>query len=111
MNNPKNIENQIMVIFGASGDLAYRKLIPAIFDLFENKLLPKNFAVLGVSRSEISDKAFREKMKKGIKEFAHYKESKDDVIDVFLVFLHSCAIVLERNHLITRSRSMVPQQL
>ncbi len=84
MNNPKNIENQIMVIFGASGDLAYRKLIPAIFDLFENKLLPKNFAVLGVSRSEISDKAFREKMKKGIKEFAHYKESKDDVIDVFL---------------------------
>ncbi len=84
MNNPKNIENQIMVIFGASGDLAYRKLIPAIFDLFENKLLPKNFAVLGVSRSEISDKAFREKMKKGIKEFAHYKDSKDDVIDVFL---------------------------
>lgn len=84
MNNPKNIENQIMVIFGASGDLAYRKLIPAIFDLHENKLLPKNFAVLGVSRSEISDLAFREKMKKGIKEFSHYKNSSDDVIDLFL---------------------------
>lgn len=84
MNNPKNIENQVMVIFGASGDLAYRKLIPAIFDLYENKLLPTNFAVLGVSRSEISDSAFRKKMKKGIKEFAHYKDSTDKVIDKFL---------------------------
>ena len=84
MNNPKNIENQVMVIFGASGDLAYRKLIPAIFDLYENKLLPTNFAVLGVSRSKISNPAFREKMKKGIKEFAHYKNSNDKVIDKFL---------------------------
>lgn len=87
MNNPKKIENQIMVIFGASGDLAYRKLIPAIFDLHENKLLPTHFAVLGVSRSNISDKAFREKMKKGIKQFSHYKDASDAVIDPFLAKL------------------------
>ena len=84
MNNLKNIENQVMVIFGASGDLTYRKLIPAIFDLYENKLLPSHFAVLGVSRSDISDKNFREKMKKGIKEFSHYKNSSDDTISLFL---------------------------
>ena len=76
-----------MVIFGASGDLAYRKLIPAIFDLHENKLLPTHFAVLGVSRSNISDKAFREKMKKGIKQFSHYKDASDAVIDPFLAKL------------------------
>ncbi|MDD4729834.1 MAG: hypothetical protein PHN55_13935, partial [Dysgonamonadaceae bacterium] len=43
-----------MVIFGASGDITHRKLIPAIFDLYENKLLPSHFAVLRVSRSKFS---------------------------------------------------------
>ena len=84
MNYQKNIENQIMVIFGASGDLTYRKLIPAIFDLHENKLLPTHFAVLGVSRSDISDTEYRKKMKKGIKLFSHYKDASDSAIDVFL---------------------------
>ncbi len=60
MNNP---EPHFLVIFGASGDLTKRKLIPALFELCEQKLLPEKFAVLGVSRTELSDKAFREKMK------------------------------------------------
>ncbi|MDD2474766.1 MAG: glucose-6-phosphate dehydrogenase [Dysgonamonadaceae bacterium] len=84
MNNSKKIDNQLMVIFGASGDLTHRKLIPAIFDLYENKLLPSHFAVLGVSRSKFSDAEFRAKMKKGIKEFSHYKNASDQTIELFL---------------------------
>lgn len=84
MNIGKNIENQVMVIFGASGDLTYRKLIPAIFDLNQNNLLPKHFAILGVSRSVISDIDYRKKMKKGIKSFSHYKEASNADIDQFL---------------------------
>jgi glucose-6-phosphate 1-dehydrogenase len=49
----------IFVIFGASGDLAKRKLIPAIFDLFKCGHLPPEFTVLGVSRSAWSDDEFR----------------------------------------------------
>ncbi len=52
----------VFVIFGASGDLTERKLVPAIFQLFMNKSLPDNFAVLGVSRSKLSDEAFRKKV-------------------------------------------------
>jgi len=52
----------IFVIFGASGDLAVRKLIPAIFELYKGKYLPENFAVLGVSRSKYTDAAFRKKV-------------------------------------------------
>lgn len=55
----KNIENQIIVIFGASGDLTKRKLIPALFELYKQNLLPDNFAVLGASRSILSDNDFR----------------------------------------------------
>lgn len=76
-------ENQILVIFGASGDLTWRKLIPAIYDLEEQKLLPEKFAVLGVSRSEISDEKFRDKMMDGIKRFSNYKENGGKSLDEF----------------------------
>ena len=84
MNNSIKIDNQLMVIFGASGDLTHRKLIPAIFDLYENKLLPTHFAVLGVSRTNFSDVEFRAKMKKGIKQFSHYKNASEQTIELFL---------------------------
>ncbi|MCU7498881.1 MAG: glucose-6-phosphate dehydrogenase [Ignavibacteria bacterium] len=53
-------ENCIIVIFGASGDLTKRKLIPALYKLFEHSLLPERFAVLGVARTEMADKKFRD---------------------------------------------------
>ncbi len=51
----------IFVIFGASGDLTARKLIPAFYHLYEGGYLPENFALLGVSRTELSDEDFRKK--------------------------------------------------
>lgn len=57
----KKPENHILVIFGASGDLTKRKLIPALYDLYKQNLLPDHFAVLGASRTELSDEDFRKK--------------------------------------------------
>jgi len=58
----KKMDSQTLVIFGASGDLTERKLVPAIFHLYKGGLLPENFAVLGVSRTEFTDESFREKV-------------------------------------------------
>ncbi|HRX11656.1 MAG TPA: glucose-6-phosphate dehydrogenase, partial [Draconibacterium sp.] len=58
----KETTNQILVIFGASGDLTKRKLIPALYDLFIQKLLPEKFAVLGASRTELTDNEFRKRV-------------------------------------------------
>ena len=77
-------DNHILVIFGASGDLTYRKLVPALFDLFAQDLLPERSAILGVSRTKLSDKAFKEKMKKGILAFANFGEEYKDKVDEFL---------------------------
>lgn len=55
-----------IVVFGASGDLTKRKLIPAIFALYERDLLPKEFAVIGVARTELSQEAFREEVRTAI---------------------------------------------
>src|SRR5439155_733251 len=56
----KTPENQAIVIFGATGDLTGRKLMPALYNLFVQSLLPKEFAVIGYSRSEMTGDEFRE---------------------------------------------------
>lgn len=56
----------VVIIFGASGDLTQRKLLPALFSLVCEGLLPENFAVVGVARSEMDDEAFRQKTREGI---------------------------------------------
>ena len=49
-------------MYGASGDLTVRKLVPALFHLFHEGLLPQPFVLLGVSRTEFTDESFREKV-------------------------------------------------
>ncbi|HSG05201.1 MAG TPA: glucose-6-phosphate dehydrogenase, partial [Nitrospiria bacterium] len=57
-----------LVIFGASGDLTHRKLIPALFRLMEDNLLPNNWYVLGSGRTGLDDEAFRKKIRKLMRE-------------------------------------------
>ncbi len=52
----------MLIIFGASGDLTERKLMPALFSLHKEGHAPENFVILGASRSEMSDEAFRKKV-------------------------------------------------
>jgi glucose-6-phosphate 1-dehydrogenase len=59
----------VMVIFGASGDLTKRKLIPALYNLAKDGLLAEQFAVVGVSRSEMTHEAFREKLTREVHEY------------------------------------------
>ncbi|MFY8150082.1 MAG: glucose-6-phosphate dehydrogenase [Prochlorococcaceae cyanobacterium] len=56
------IPPQCLVIFGASGDLTHRKLIPALFELYRQRRLPSEFAVLGCARRPWSDEEFRSRM-------------------------------------------------
>ena len=63
-------EPAVMVIFGASGDLARRKLLPALYSLTRDRLLPSRFAVLGFGRHALEEDAFREEMRRGCEEFA-----------------------------------------
>src|SRR6202020_1120530 len=60
----------ILVIFGASGDLTERKLMPALYALAYRHLLPERFAVVGAARTDESDDEFRERMKNAVKEHA-----------------------------------------
>ena len=52
----------LLIIFGASGDLTKRKLIPSLYHLYAQKQLPDDFAVLGISRSQIADQVYRQRL-------------------------------------------------
>jgi glucose-6-phosphate 1-dehydrogenase len=58
----KKPENYIFVIFGGSGDLSKRKLIPALFNLSRDGLLPANYAIIGLGRKDYTDDSYRQKM-------------------------------------------------
>ena len=65
-----NVESAAIIIFGASGDLTRRKLIPALHSLACESLLPRSIQVLGVSRSSLTDQAFRDRLYEGVVEYA-----------------------------------------
>jgi glucose-6-phosphate 1-dehydrogenase len=66
---PKTADSCVMAVFGASGDLTQRKLIPALYNLAAQKLLPDDFALVGVSRRAMTDEEFRRKVLEGIEGF------------------------------------------
>jgi len=68
MADPDSTQATTVVIFGASGDLTQRKLIPALYNLCLKQRLPENFTVVGVSRSPFSDDEFRDKLRTGARE-------------------------------------------
>lgn len=73
----KNLKSKLepcsLVIFGASGDLTERKLIPALHSLACQDLLPEHLRVLGIGRTELSDQEFREKMRAGVEEHGRFQ--------------------------------------
>src|SRR5579863_9445948 len=68
-----------VVIFGANGDLTKRKLLPALYRLMYERRLAPGFAVIGVSRTPMSDDQFRDKMKESVKKFLEDSPFDEDV--------------------------------
>jgi glucose-6-phosphate 1-dehydrogenase len=78
-----------MVIFGASGDLSHRKLLPALYNLALRGLLPAAFAMVGVARSDYGgDEGYRAEMKKAVAEFSRTRPLDEAVWDSFAESLH-----------------------
>jgi glucose-6-phosphate 1-dehydrogenase len=64
---------QTLVVFGASGDLAHRKLLPALYDLAYEGLLPERYAIVGSGGSRLEDAGFRERAREAIEEFSRHR--------------------------------------
>src|SRR5205807_6412161 len=79
-----------LVIFGASGDLTHKKLMPALYALALRRLLPPRFAIVGVARTDGDDDAWRDDMKQAVQKHAR-DEFRDDVWDALAESMHYLA--------------------
>ena len=67
-----------IVIFGASGDLTQRKLVPSLFNLYRKERMPKQFRIIGYGNTAFTDEQFRAHLKQGMEEFASYEYTGEE---------------------------------
>ncbi len=70
MKSIKKADNTIIVIFGGTGDLAKRKLIPAFYNLFLDGWMPEKFSIIGLGSTELDDEQYRERLVEGLSDFS-----------------------------------------
>src|SRR5512141_127329 len=83
MGAQKTPDPNVLVIFGATGDLTHRKLVPALFDLYCDKRLPRGFSVVGFARRPKTNDEFRAEMRDAVHEFARNKPGESDNWEMF----------------------------
>src|SRR5689334_5634123 len=80
-----------IVIFGAAGDLAKRKLLPALYRLAYDRRLPASFAIIGNSRTPMSDDDYRQRMHEAVKQFSEDSELDEELWKRFAANLYYVA--------------------
>ncbi|MEI8124983.1 MAG: glucose-6-phosphate dehydrogenase [Parachlamydiaceae bacterium] len=86
----KNVEPCVLIIFGATGDLTSRKLVPALYNLAREGQLPGHFACVGFARREKSNETFRQEMLDGVNKFSRIRPVEKEVWSTFndQIFYH-----------------------
>ena len=82
------LEPTVFVIFGGAGDLTWRKLVPALFDLSQDRSLPAQFAVIAVDRIKLGDDALRCRLHDGINQFSRFGKAKSVAWNQFAQHIH-----------------------
>ncbi len=89
-------ESTVFVIFGGAGDLSWRKLIPALYNLHLDNWLPERFLIIGTGHRHTTDKEFREHLQEGVDKFSRRGQTKDEEWRAFAAHLSFMAADLEK---------------
>jgi glucose-6-phosphate 1-dehydrogenase len=90
MNKGKKAAPTIVVIFGGTGDLTKRKLIPAFYNLFLDRYMPDKFAIIGLGRTPLTDDDYRQHLKEGLNEFSRKGKPEDAIWEKFSSSISYC---------------------
>jgi glucose-6-phosphate 1-dehydrogenase len=82
------LDPTVFIIFGGGGDLTWRKLMPALFNLCLDHSLPERFLLLGVDRLDQTDETYRQHLREGVDQFSRRGPAKDADWDAFAGHLH-----------------------
>jgi glucose-6-phosphate 1-dehydrogenase len=89
-------EPVVFVIFGGAGDLAWRKLIPALYNLYLNHWLPEKFLIIGTGHRHTSDEQFRQHLREGVDKFSRQGQTRDEEWQGFASHLNFLAADLDQ---------------
>ena len=78
MSSNTKSEPTIFVIFGGTGDLNARKITPALYNLFLDGWMPKQFSIIGTGRTQLTDEQFRKNMLDDINQFSRSGKADND---------------------------------
>ncbi len=78
-----HLDPTVFVIFGGAGDLTWRKLVPALFDLSLERSMPEKFSIIAVDRVEMSDQKLRQRLHDGVNKFSRHGKTKSADWNVF----------------------------
>src|SRR3954451_7400436 len=78
------MEAMTFVLFGATGDLAKRKIFPALYNLYLEQKLPQHLSIIGLGRREMSDREFQNNVEQSLKTFSRRVDDDRDKMDQFL---------------------------
>jgi glucose-6-phosphate 1-dehydrogenase len=88
MKTEDQLEPTVFTIFGGAGDLTWRKLVPALFDLSQDRSLPSQFAIIGVDRIQLSDGNFHRRLHNGVNQFSRFGKAKAAAWNHFATHIH-----------------------
>src|SRR5437660_12208580 len=86
----RNLEPCSIIIFGASGDLTSRKLIPAFYHLYLDKQMPAEFRIIGFARREKTDESWRQELRQALDQFSRTKPVDDKAWQEFSKHIFYC---------------------
>ena len=83
MNVNEKLEPTVFTIFGGAGDLTWRKLVPALFDLSQDRSIPRHLSIIAVDRVSLSDEQLRKRLHDGVNKFSRHGSVNDKKWDQF----------------------------
>src|SRR5271166_1061908 len=86
----RTLEPCSIIIFGASGDLTARKLIPALYHLCKEKQMPEDFRIIGFARREKTDEEWRTELRQALDQFSRTKPVDEQVWQGFAKHVLYC---------------------
>jgi len=86
----KTLDPCSIIIFGASGDLTSRKLIPAFYHLYLEKQMPADFRIIGFARREKNDASWRQELRQALDQFSRTKPADEKVWEEFSQHIFYC---------------------
>ncbi len=104
------MEAMTFVLFGATGDLAKRKIFPALYNLYLDQKMPQPMSIIGLGRREMSEKEFQSYVEQSVQTFSRRVEDDRDKMDSFLAAFRYCVLDVTKTEDFGQLRNFVEQR-